>query len=113
MLGFVETLRLTDADASLVGKCLRAAVDGPFFPDWEFQTLIGVSREEVRNLVDAWPGIEASRDNLAIVSNSLNNLSGYPHGEDTALLQNAGAGRADISNCLERLRRHAISVDLL
>ena len=41
-----ETLRITK-------ECLRAAVEGPFFPDWEFQILMGVDRETARVVMDA------------------------------------------------------------
>jgi hypothetical protein len=39
----------------IVGECLRASVDGPYFEDWEFHTLFG-----------------------------LGHLAGYPHGESLA-----------------------------
>lgn len=35
---------MTSHDVQIIRQCLRAAVDGPFFPDWEFSTLIGAER---------------------------------------------------------------------
>ena len=71
---------ISDSDKALVGEALRAAVDGPFFPDREFQTLFGLTRSEVRAVADTWPNVELnSTDVVLAVNNSLNNLLGYPH----------------------------------
>ena len=44
---------LSDMDKAIVGQALRAAADGPFFPDWEFHTLFGLERSEVRAIADS------------------------------------------------------------
>lgn len=76
---------LSDADKAVVGQALRAAVDGPFFPEWEFHTLFGLARSEVRAVADAWPNVDSTDANVALaVNNSLGNLVGYPHGQDFA-----------------------------
>ncbi|WP_449221597.1 hypothetical protein [Tistrella mobilis] len=67
----------------IAGECLRATVKGPFFPDWEFQTLIGVERNVAKILLDAWP--KQSLDDVEFycaVMASMTNLLGYPHGDD-------------------------------
>lgn len=33
---------LTQDQRDIVERCLHAAVEGPFFPDWEFHTLMGL-----------------------------------------------------------------------
>lgn len=48
----------TDDERAVVFACLRAAVDGPFFPEWEFETLFGLPRAEVAALVAALPDID-------------------------------------------------------
>ena len=69
---------LSDAETDLIGQCLRAAVDGPFFPEWEFNSLMGLQRAEVVEVADEWPSTsDATRQRLAI-GNVLNNLLGYP-----------------------------------
>jgi hypothetical protein len=77
-----------DADR-LIEICLRAAVTGPFFPDWEFSTVVGASRDEVGIVLDAWPGLpwitpawceSADVFQRAVVDSVLNNLLGSPHG---------------------------------
>jgi hypothetical protein len=71
---------LTEAQHALIRECLRATADGPFFPDWEFDTLIGVDRETVRNVGKGWPERTVPQvDFQCAVQNALNNLTGYPH----------------------------------
>ena len=74
---------LSDLDKGIVGQALRAAANGPFFPDWEFHTLFGLERDRVREIADAWPKQVAPPEEMTVaVNNSLNNLLGYPHGID-------------------------------
>ncbi|MFI6316277.1 hypothetical protein ACIBG8_02095 [Nonomuraea sp. NPDC050556] len=56
----------------LIQKCLDAAVSGPYFEEWEFETLIGYTRDEIA----AWPDVDAHD----AVNNVLNMLLIYPHG---------------------------------
>jgi hypothetical protein len=73
---------LTDLDEQerdVVRQCLKAAVDGPFFPDWEFETIFGLERDDVRRVLMSWPGInEADESVVRAINNSFNNLLGYP-----------------------------------
>ena len=75
---------LPDLDAKereIVRQCLQAAVEGPFFPDWEFSTLFGLERNEVGNVLQSWPELDESTETVQVaISNSINNLLGYPHG---------------------------------
>ena len=72
---------LTEGERELVRQCLVAAVEGPFFPEWEFHTIFGVEREEVAAVLARWPQLDESKDvDRSAVNNSLNNLLGYPHG---------------------------------
>ena len=71
---------LTESDRLIIGDCLRAAADGPFFPDWEIHTLFGLEREALREISDAWPDVDHSCDDVDLaVNNSLVMLVGYPH----------------------------------
>lgn len=72
--------RLSTWQSEVIGEALRAAADGPFFPEWEFSTLFGLSRSQVRRIADQWPFPSEPPDDIAIaVNNSLNMLTGYPH----------------------------------
>ncbi len=51
---------LTDLDErerDVVRQCLKAAVESPFFPEWEFGTIFGLERDDVRRvLMSLWGG---------------------------------------------------------
>ncbi|MBW3624926.1 MAG: hypothetical protein KY468_16110 [Armatimonadetes bacterium] len=71
---------LTQKEKQVIGECLRAAAEGPFFPDWEFSTLFGLDREEVKQIAEAWPDIDGTQERVGVgINNALNNLLGYPH----------------------------------
>ena len=96
---------LSDVDKAIVGQVLRAAADGPFFPDWEFHTLFGLKRSEVRAIADAWPETTASPEDVEIaVNNSLNNLLGYPHGMDADWSEWIPIDRHQLNELFNRLR---------
>ena len=69
---------LSDADKATVGEALRAAADGPFFPDWEFHSLFGLKRGKVRAIANGWPELDTPHEEATMaVVNSLNNPFGY------------------------------------
>jgi hypothetical protein len=95
---------VADEDVSVILDCLGAAVEGPFFPDWEFRTLMGVSRAEVAEVLHRWPdGPDAQTQDLA-VNNVLNMLLGYPHGRDDLWPDFIAADRDEVRSVLERWR---------
>jgi hypothetical protein len=70
---------LDERERAVVRECLRAAVDGPFFPDWEFSIIFGLTRDEVKQILLSWPKInEADESVVRAINNSFNNLLGYP-----------------------------------
>ena len=73
----------TDEDRAIIAESLKAAAEGPFFPDWEFSTLFGIERTEVAEVAQLWPHVNEfdKRVELA-VNNALGNLAGYPHGHE-------------------------------
>jgi hypothetical protein len=96
---------LSDVDKLILGQALRAAVDGPFFPDWEFHTLFGLERCKVRAIADAWPVPDASPDDVELaVNNSLNNLLGYPHQQDAVWSQWISVDRSQLNKLFNRVR---------
>ena len=95
---------LDPADVQTVGQALIAAVEGPFFPDWEFETLIGVERATVRTLAQSWPDLVGDEESeAAAVVNVLNNLVGYPHGRNDDLERRVPGGSDQIAAVLDRL----------
>jgi hypothetical protein len=77
---------LDQREMQLIGDCLWAAADGPFFEDWEFRALFGLERTEVKRIAAEWPRVNPDDEIVSLaVQNSLNNLLGYPHGLDAEL----------------------------
>lgn len=72
--------RLSQSDSKIVGEVLRAAADGPYFPDWEFQTLFGLHRDQVRRIANEWPLPNVAPEDVVVaVNNAMNMLLTYPH----------------------------------
>lgn len=72
--------KLTPDEQNVIYQCLKATVEGPFFPDWEFSILFGLKRDEVAELVKVWSNVDHTSKLVQVaINNSLNNLLGYPH----------------------------------
>lgn len=70
---------LDDREREIVGECLRAAADGPFFPDWEFHPLFGIERDDLRRILTGWPALDEADSSVVLaINNSFANLLGYP-----------------------------------
>jgi len=79
---------LNDAEKQTVFESLRAASDGPFFPDWEFHTLFGLERDQVRRIAAAIPDIDDSSKEVALaINNAMAHLTGYPHEKEAVWSQ--------------------------
>lgn len=96
--------KLSAPEVAIVRNSLRAAIEGPFFPDWEFETLIGVDRATVRSVYNAWPSQTVSRDEFSCaVVGSMNNLLAYPHGFDIEIETYVPGGKPAIKATLDQL----------
>jgi heme-degrading monooxygenase HmoA len=70
---------MTNENELILAGCLRATVYSNFFPEWEFQAIFGVTREEVKTIYQQWPHVDFSDENVILaVHNTVNNLAGYP-----------------------------------
>ncbi|HXX21062.1 MAG TPA: hypothetical protein VEJ46_16795 [Candidatus Acidoferrum sp.] len=99
---------LSDGDKAAVGQALRAAADGPFFDEWEFHTLFGLTRSEVRAVADAWPNVDLLSAKVQLAVNSaFNNLLGYPHRQDSVWSQWISVSRSQLDELFSRLRGRA------
>jgi hypothetical protein len=95
---------LSPADVETVRHAIRASAEGGFFPDGEFETLFGVTRDIVRKVYQAWPQRSVSPEEFSCaVLGSLNQLIGYPHGRDAELLEYVPEAPASLQRALERL----------
>lgn len=85
--------------------CLRAVVDGPYIPDWEFSTLMGLSRNEARSIL-ALDQSSYGVEEWDAVLNAANNLAGYPHGKEREVAALIGCDTAELQSLVERYRKY-------
>ena len=95
---------LTDRDGEVLRACLRAAAEGPFFPDWEFRTLFGLDRDELSGVSKSWPESEDPQDQFAAVAGAMANLLGYPHRRDDVWSEFIPASRTEVEDLLWKIR---------
>ncbi|HEY7701754.1 MAG TPA: hypothetical protein VIB02_05530 [Candidatus Limnocylindrales bacterium] len=98
---------LSQRESEVVRAVLSATVVGPFFPDWEFATLMGVERDETRAVLDAWPDFADTDDNRRAINNAFVNLLGYPHDEWETWASFSDADEAEVENTYGRWRQEA------
>jgi len=94
---------LNEKERKVVRECLRAAVEGPFFPDWVFHTLFGLEREEVKTVLKSWPKLNEAEETVQLaINNSLNNLLGYPHGCEDEWPQFISVSSSEVARILNK-----------
>ena len=99
---------LTPAERTIVTLCLDEAANGDYFPDWEFETLIGASRSTVRDAALRFStGLEISPEMESVALSVLNNLLGYPHAKMDQLERNTRAEGRTILEAFTRLQKSA------
>jgi hypothetical protein len=92
------------AEKDTVRRALLAAADGPFFPDWEFETLFGVSRDQVRETARAiQTGLSSNEMQFRSVNQSLFMLTSYPI-EQTQCLTDYQLDRPELARLLKKIR---------
>jgi hypothetical protein len=95
---------LRDDEIALIASCLLAAEEGPFFSDWEFQTLFGIERSELAEVRQRWPNVDLGEEQVeCAVMNSMVMLIMYPHGVEDALRAYVPGGRKEIERLLATL----------
>jgi hypothetical protein len=87
---------------------LRAASNGPFFPDWEFSTLFGLEREQVRRIAATAPHIDDSSEEVAqAINGAMGNLVGYLHHQEHAWSRFVSVPEEEVSRVLSKWRGDA------
>ena len=102
--GEITLRNVTEADKQIIAECLRATVDGPFFSDRVFYTLISLMRDEVRAILDAWPDVTVSRRLVWAINDCLLNLTGYPHRKDHLWSEYSSVSKDEVLETLDRWR---------
>ncbi len=105
---------LSDDDVATIKRCLTAVVDGPCFPDWEFEALFGLTRPELCDVLGAWPKLpdqtppeydSPEQYQRVAVGSALNNLLGYPYGvSDDTFARAVGVPRERVVEVYKRWR---------
>ena len=98
-----KTASLTDDEIDLARRCLTAALEGPYFPDWEFSTLIGANKHEARSIASRWPEVQ-TQEELTIVNNVVVNLWGYPHGSMASLCERLSVTEVELESLRKNLK---------
>jgi hypothetical protein len=97
--------RLTESDSRIIGEVLRAATDGPFFPDWEFHTLFGLHRDQMRRVAREWPlPVLPPEDVELAVNNAINWLLSYPHRKQEIWANWISVDQSALNELFNRLR---------
>jgi hypothetical protein len=100
----IFTTKLTERDQQTVSECLRAAEQEDFFPEWEFETLFGMSRNQLSVVRNQWPDVDFCNPDVgAAVIGALNHLLGYPHGQDARWTRYISVGPDAIKLTLDKL----------
>lgn len=100
----IFTDELSERDRQTVGECLHAAEQEDFFPEWEFETLFGISREQLSIVREKWPDVDICHADIgAAVIGSMNHLLGYPHGQDARWNKYISVGPDAIQMTLNKL----------
>ena len=96
--------KFTNEELDVIGGCLRATVEGPFFPEWEFHALFGFHRSEIAEVLDQWPNVDWSDgETLRAIANSMNILLGYPHGKEEDRITYTGVSGDEQKRVLKKL----------
>lgn len=96
----------------ILKKCLNALIHGPFFEDWEFNTLFGVSRSEVSNFLNRFPSyveiqqkLNFANDECLILQNVFTNLLGYPHKNGKILEEMIGMNSKELGILYQKWKK--------
>ncbi|MDJ1637571.1 hypothetical protein [Rhizobium rhizogenes] len=74
---------LSKNDLEIIKICLTFSEDERVFPEWEFETLFGISRELFSAISGEWPAVDSENQNVEMaVIGCLNNILGYLHMSD-------------------------------
>ena len=99
---------LSERDLRVIKECLQVAAHGPFFPDWEVETLFGLTRAEMAAIAADWPAVDAgTREVRRAVIGALGHLTGYPHGEEEAWGRYISVSPSEVEDLLRRWRNQS------
>ena len=97
---------LTQEERRVVKECLQCVASGEVIEDdWEFETLFGFPFVEIKRIAELWPLVDESDELVRLaVNNSLNNLLGYPHGQQARWNDFISVPRPEVARVLQKWR---------
>ena len=96
----------------VLGECLNAAANGPFFVDrgsprdpyWEFHALFGFTAEELRVVAAQWPDVDREDPYVSeLLRSCVFHLLTYPHGCGPAWGEYFSVGSEELSKITAEL----------
>ena len=98
---------LSNSEKNTVKLALQATSEGPFFEEWEFQTLMGVDRSTLQDILNDWPEQKVENNEfICAIMNSLANLIGYPHGQEAELAKIIPGGIDELERIANKLIKY-------
>lgn len=74
---------LSKDEKKFLDRCLLLAIEGDFFPDWEFSSLVGVDRDYISQNIEKTSYSQGQDYEFrALALACIGNLLSYPHGKD-------------------------------
>lgn len=102
----IESYGLSKSDLEIIKICMTASCMERFFPDWEFQSLFGIERDELEQVVSLFPNLNYEDEiHNAAIKGSLGHLLGYPHGRDQELEKMLNRDVMEIKKVLDKLNQ--------
>ena len=96
---------LSDTDQQVIFQCLKAILEGPFIDGLEFQTRLGINRDELSQVVQAWPNVDDSNQDSVealAINNCMNELCHGLNISDCQWSQWLGVDRRDVCEVYSR-----------
>jgi len=91
-------------ELATISRCLEAANREDVIPEWEFQTLFGIERSVLEDVLARWSEVDLwDEPTLLAVNNALVNIACYPHALDVEAL--AGVSETTLIDLARRLPR--------
>lgn len=92
-------------DEEVIRQALNAAVSSPFFPEPWFQTIFGVERDEVSEVLRSWPNPHPSSATALAINNALVCLGTNPYHRDGDWSDYTDASPEEAKAVLDRWRQ--------
>ena len=101
----MNNYNLSDNEISIIEKCLKVSVEGDYFDDNEFSTIIGLSRDEINNIYNTWPKINGDdKETFEAIKSCMLNLRGYPHGKKDILYKDLDTDKISLDALYEKVK---------